>query len=864
MADTSLTLKIIGDGSHAASVLDGLMGRASAANKAFGGKNAGAAGKAYGDAANAAVKFNRQGAKAAEMGDRLQSVGQSLTNNVTKPLVGAGKGALKMGMQCESAMNRVGALTGLDRASDQFKTLEKQSLDLGSTTAFSASQAAEAQSFLAMAGFKSNDILATTPGLLSLASAGQMDLGKTADIASNIMSGYSQQLANVGSKSQQIAKINDVLANTMTSSNTDISMLGQSFKYVAPIADNAGIAFSQTASALGVLGDAGRQGSQGETDLRNFILNLSAPTGVAQKALDRLGISTKDLNDEFGNFNIEKASTALKDAGATSKDLSAIFGKTGITGAQILVNSLDKLGELTTANELHSQGKAADIAKKQMAGLGGATTEFNSALEGLGIAVSQSGLQKLAEGVTRLGTKAIQGLSRLPKPVLAFATALGGAAAAVGPVLVGVGGIMKMWPLLQKGAGALKAFSLFSKIGPAMGAIASVGVGPILGIAAAVGAIGFAAFKFAPAIGSFFKGIASGFQSALSSMGGLGQIFAPLLQSLAPLRSSLATVWPEGFFAQSQQGVMAANQAGNSFGQLLGKVVSVAATIGGALMSAFVGIGTAIGTALGFALFRIPAMIQGVFIGIQAQFLYFRALVTTTFSGIGAVIRSAFTGALISVMAAISGIGAAFSGAVVTIRGAIAGIGAAFGQIPGMISGAMSQAVAIVQGAARMFMSAGAALMRSLAAGIQSAVGAAVSAVSGAVGKFRAMLPFSPAKTGALSDLDKTGPAFVRTFAAGISPNPLLSAVGSMLAPIPGMLSSSPAPAPVSQARLQNASSGGGGSVIHVTYSPTYHIAEGSDVKGMQAVLERDRASFRDFVLQVLREHEAEQLRVQY
>ncbi|MEM9543056.1 MAG: hypothetical protein AAGA60_26635 [Cyanobacteria bacterium P01_E01_bin.42] len=174
------------------------------------------------------------------------------------------------------------------------------------------------------------------------------------------------------------------------------------------------------------------------------------------------------------------------------------------------------------------------------------------------------------------------------------------------------------------------------------------------------------------------------------------------------------------------------------------------------------------------------------------------------------------------------------------------------------------QAVAIVQGAAGMFMSAGAALMRSLAAGIQSAVGAAVSAVSGAVGKIRAMLPFSPAKTGALSDLDKTGPAFVRTFAAGISPNPLLSAVGSMLAPIPGMLSGSPAPAPVSQARLQNADSGGGGSVIHVTYSPTYHIAEGSDVKGMQAVLERDRASFRDFILQVLKEHEAEQLRVQY
>ncbi|MBP0022274.1 MAG: hypothetical protein J7647_32550 [Cyanobacteria bacterium SBLK] len=258
-------------------------------------------------------------------------------------------------------------------------------------------------------------------------------------------------------------------------------------------------------------------------------------------------------------------------------------------------------------------------------------------------------------------------------------------------------------------------------------------------------------------------------------------------------------------------------------------------------------------------------MIRGVFVGIQAQFLYFRALVTTTFSGIGAVIRSAFTGALMSVMAAISGIGAAFSGAVATIRGAIAGIGAAFGQIPGMISGAMGQAVAIVQGAAGMFMSAGAALMRALASGIMSAVGAAINAVSGAVGKIRAMLPGSDAKVGPLSDLTASGAALLPTFASNISSKPILSALSNAISPIPGMLSGSPAPAPVSQARLQNASSGGGGgSTVHITYSPTYHIGGGSNAQEIKSLLERSSQEFRDFILETLREHEAEQLRVQY
>lgn len=961
MADTSLTLNILAN-DQASSVLRSILGQAGAANKAFGGAGRGAS-KAFGGAGRAVSGFNNQlrnaqGQFMPSAADQMMNVGRTLTNSVTRPLVNAGKSVFSTGMQFQRSMNRVGALTGA--VGEPFQKLDSLAQDLGSSTAFSASQAADAMGFLAMAGFKTNDILQTTPGVLSLAAAGQVDLGRAADISSNILSGYSQQLSEIGPKSEQLAHVNDILANTFTQSNTDLSMMGSSFKFVGPVADAAGMAFSQTAAAIGVLGDAGRQGSQAGTDLRRILLGLQAPSGTASKAFSRLGLSMKDFTGEAGNIDLHKAMGSLKEAGATTQDLKAIFGTSGITGAQVLMNSLERLGELTTSNDALEAGKAAKIADKQLRGLSGETVKFKSALEGLKIAIFKSGIDQLGAVVVHGATRMLQGLSRLPKPVLAFGTAVAAAAAAVGPLLVGMGAMVKLVGLAKAGFAGFKLASGLGALGPVFsamgGAVAAIGVGPLIGIAGGIALVGGLAYKFWPAVKSFFAGIGQGFSDAVAEVGGFKSLFAPLLNAFAPLRSALSNIFPEGFFGQSQAGIATMREFGHVVGQTLAGVIQVGSTVGGVLVSAFIGVGQALGTFSGM-IFQVGTYFGNMVAAGSATFMQLKASVVSSLSGIGAMInifrasagvgfahlrasvsglgiafnmlraaagaafahlRASMAGVGImfnilraaagatfaqlraSVMSALSGIGIMFNMMVVTARAnfmllkasvvsafqglgmqisaAIAGIstsigaigtaigsvvtsiGAKLGQIPNIIRNAISQATAAVRGATGAFRSAGAALMRALAAGIQSAAGAAVQAVSGAVSQIRGLLPFSPAKYGPLSDLDKVGPAFVRTIAGGIAPGPLVSAVSSALAPL---ASARPAPAPISAgavARAQHQPQSGGATF---NFSPTYNVntSGGGDLRSL---LEEHSQELIEVLERWWRDKKADELRLRY
>lgn len=157
--------------------------------------------------------------------------------------------AIKTAANFEASMSRVSAITGA--TTEQFEALEKQAMELGATTVFSASQAAEGMSFLAMAGFDTNEILAAMPGVLNLAAAGQMDLARASDIASNILTGF--QLS-----AEESGRVVDVMAKAMTTANTNIEQLGYAMKYVAPVAASVGLSIEETAAAVGKLSDSGR------------------------------------------------------------------------------------------------------------------------------------------------------------------------------------------------------------------------------------------------------------------------------------------------------------------------------------------------------------------------------------------------------------------------------------------------------------------------------------------------------------------------------------------------------------------------------------------------------------------------------
>ena len=377
--------------------------------------------------------------KFAAMGKSIQNVGQSvskaggtLTKSVTLPIVGIGAAAVATAAEFEKSMNRVRAVSGA--TGDDFDALRDQAAELGRTTAFTAGQAAEGMSFLAMAGFKTTDILESMPGVLQLAAAGQMDLAEAADIASNVLTGY-------GKTADEMTNVVDILAKTFTSANTDLSQLGEAMTYAAPVAASAGVQFEEAAAAIGLMGNAGIQGSMAGTSLRNAIAALLDPTRKQYAAMKDLGLTVTDATGQLLPF--EDIVRQLGESGATTSDFITIFGKrAGPAMAALVDQGADALADLTSELE-NAGGTAQSIADTQLQGLQGQLTKLKSAFEGLMISIADSGLldratvlmEQLTAGVGQLTAK-FESLSPSTQNIILKMAAI---AAAIGPVLLIVG-----------------------------------------------------------------------------------------------------------------------------------------------------------------------------------------------------------------------------------------------------------------------------------------------------------------------------------------------------------------------------------------------------------------------------------------
>lgn len=386
--------------------------------------------------------------------DRLQSAGQSMqragrtmSTRVTLPLLAIGAATLKVASDFEASMNRVQGLTGA--TGDELETLSDQAKELGRTTQFSASQAADAMGFLGMAGFETTEILATMPDVLNLAAAAQMDLAETADITSNILTGY-------GLAVEELGRANDVMIATTTSSNTNLRQLGEAFKMVGPIASNVGLEFEEVAAALGVLGNAGIQGSEAGTALRVGLGRLLNPTSQVADALAGLGITIEDVNPE--THTLTEIVGALEGAGASAGDVLAIFGQRGAALAPLISQGAEAIEELR-GTLLESGGAAQEMADVQMRGLAGAMKRLKSATEGLMIAVAESGMLETFTGLVERFSALISNLAETNPKLLKLATIAATVVAAVGPLLfiagtlvtsIGaiVGGVTTLLPLL--------------------------------------------------------------------------------------------------------------------------------------------------------------------------------------------------------------------------------------------------------------------------------------------------------------------------------------------------------------------------------------------------------------------------------
>ena len=325
-------------------------------------------------------------------GNRLKALGKSAMGVSVAMAAAIGAAAVAFG-RFEYRMNRVAAVTGATGV--QMGRLTDLARELGRTTRFSASEAAEGMGYLGMAGFKANEILSAMPGVLDLAAAGQLNLAVASDIASNVLSGF-------GMRADEIGRVADVMAKTFTSSNTSMKQLGDAFKFVGPVAKSANQEFEMMSAMLGQLGNAGIQASEGGTALRNVILRLARPTGKAAAVLERVGVAAHDMEGRIRPLN--QIMHELGAANLTVADTALIFGVRAAAASGVLMRFADDTDRL--AETLRNAGGAAkEVADRQLVGLYGAFIKLKSATEGMLIAVGDvfsGALENLLDVLTRL------------------------------------------------------------------------------------------------------------------------------------------------------------------------------------------------------------------------------------------------------------------------------------------------------------------------------------------------------------------------------------------------------------------------------------------------------------------------------
>lgn len=260
--------------------------------------------------------------------------------------------AIRANAELEQSIQNAVALSG-----GAYEELEKAAVDAGMSAAFSAREAGDALAFLAQAGFSATQASSALPGVLNLASAGSLELASAADIASNVLSGFKLQV-------EDLSRVNDVLAATSSSANTNVEQLGVAFRQVAPLAQASNQSLESVSAALGVLGNAGIQGSQAGTVLRASLAALQKPSGEAAKIIADLGVQTLDTQGKMRP--LVDILDDISKAGASSADFTTIFGREAISGVLALTGATEQLRNETTRLNTEAEGTADRIAQQKL------------------------------------------------------------------------------------------------------------------------------------------------------------------------------------------------------------------------------------------------------------------------------------------------------------------------------------------------------------------------------------------------------------------------------------------------------------------------------------------------------------------
>ena len=322
---------------------------------------------------------------------------------VTTAITGIGTYAIKVGSDFEAGMSKVASISGA--TGEEIAKLTEKAKEMGSKTKFSATESAEAFQYMAMAGWKTEDMLNGIEGIMNLAAASGEDLAGVSDIVTDALTAF-------GLQAKDSAHFADVLAKASSNSNTNVGLMGATFKYVAPIAGSMKYSVEDTAVAIGLMANAGIKGEQAGTALRSMLTRLVKPPKEAAEALKGLNVSAK--NSDGTMKPLSQTLKELRAKFATLNDsqkasyASSIAGTEAMSGMLAIVNASDQDFNKLTESINNSGGAAKDMADKMNDNLKGSVTLLKSNLEGLGIKIYdkiQEPLKKLVNTINKYVTK---------------------------------------------------------------------------------------------------------------------------------------------------------------------------------------------------------------------------------------------------------------------------------------------------------------------------------------------------------------------------------------------------------------------------------------------------------------------------
>ena len=328
--------------------------------------------------------------------------------------VGAmGIAAINTGREFEGAMSQVAATMLIDKTTAEgqkaFETLENAARECGASTAFSATEAAEALNYLALAGYDADKAATALPTVLKLAGAGAMSLANASDMVTDSMSAL-----GIAATEANLTQFSDQLAQTASKANTSVAQLGEAILTVGGTAKGLAGGTTELNTALGILADNGLKGAEGGTHLRNIILSLQNPTDKAAASLQSLGVDVYDAQGNMRGLNdvFKDLQGAMAGMDNASKDsiLSTLFNKTDLTAANaMLSNCADRFDELSAAVE-NSAGACENMYAIQLDNLNGDIAILKSGLADLGISIYKDLNGPLRE-MTQLATSMVGELS---------------------------------------------------------------------------------------------------------------------------------------------------------------------------------------------------------------------------------------------------------------------------------------------------------------------------------------------------------------------------------------------------------------------------------------------------------------------